>query len=176
MLSLHASQRLSHPLYNEEEEEEEEEEVLKEAEMALSEGGNSGGSGLVVFSEEQEALVIQSWNVMKKDAGALSLKFFLRIFEIAPSAALLFSFLRDSNLPLAKNPKLKTHAMSVFIMTCEAAAQLRKAGKVTVRDTTLKKLGATHVKHGVLTEHFEVIKNLLASLNVFTSEFRVDTV
>ncbi|TVT97538.1 hypothetical protein EJB05_57201, partial [Eragrostis curvula] len=73
-----------------------------------------------------------------------------RIFEIAPSAKQMFSFLRDSDVPLEKNPKLKTHAMSVFVMTCEAAAQLRKAGKVTVRDTTLKRLGASHVKYGVV--------------------------
>lgn len=80
------------------------------------------------------------------------------MFEIAPSAANMFSFLRDSNVPLEKNPKLKQHAMSVFVMTCESAAQLRKAGKVTVRETTLKKLGASHHNHGVVNEHFEVVR------------------
>lgn len=40
--------------------------------------------------------------------------------------------------------------------TCEAAVQLRKAGKVVVRDSTLKKIGATHFKYGVADEHFEV--------------------
>ncbi|KAF2305876.1 hypothetical protein GH714_008539 [Hevea brasiliensis] len=84
------------------------------------------------FTEEQEALVVKSWNVMKKNAAELGLKFFLKIFEIAPSAQKLFSFLKDSNVPLHQNPKLKPHAMSVFIMTCESAVQLRKAGKVTV--------------------------------------------
>ncbi|TVU32163.1 hypothetical protein EJB05_23883, partial [Eragrostis curvula] len=67
----------------------------------------------------------------------------------------MFLFLRDSDVTLEKNPKLKTHAMSVFVMTCEAAEQLRKAGKVTVRDTTLKRLGASHVKYGVADAHFE---------------------
>ncbi|XP_038983626.1 hemoglobin-2-like [Phoenix dactylifera] len=110
------------------------------------------------FTEEQEALVLASWKAMKKDAAAHGLKFFLRIFEIAPSATRLFSFLRDSDAPLESNPKLKTHAMSVFVMTCESAAQLRKAGKVTVRETTLKKLGASHFKSGVLDEHFEVTR------------------
>ncbi|ESR36387.1 hypothetical protein CICLE_v10029451mg [Citrus x clementina] len=110
------------------------------------------------FTEEQEALVVKSWNVMKKNAGELGLKFFLRIFEIAPSAQKLFSFLRDSNVPLEQNQKLKTHAMSVFVMTCESAVQLRKAGKVTVRESTLKKLGAVHFKYGVVNEHFEVTK------------------
>lgn len=39
-----------------------------------------------------------------------------RIFEIAPSAQKLFSFLRDSNVPVEQNPKLKPHAKSVFVM------------------------------------------------------------
>ena len=39
-----------------------------------------------------------------------------RLFEIIPSAAKRFSFLRDSNVPLEKNPKLKAHAMGVFVM------------------------------------------------------------
>ncbi|XP_027354442.1 non-symbiotic hemoglobin 1 [Abrus precatorius] len=110
------------------------------------------------FTEEQEALVVKSWNVMKKNSGELGLKFFLKIFEIAPSAQKLFSFLRDSKVPLEQNPKLKPHAMSVFVMTCESAVQLRKAGKVTVRESNLKKLGATHFKTGVANEHFEVTK------------------
>ncbi|XP_020091450.1 non-symbiotic hemoglobin 1-like [Ananas comosus] len=112
----------------------------------------------MAFSEEQEALVVNSWNVMKKDAASISLKFFLKIFEIAPSARQLFSFLRDSDVPLDKNPKLKAHAMSVFTMTCESAVQLRKSGEVTVRETTLKKLGSTHSKAGVADEHFEVVR------------------
>ncbi|KAI4295573.1 hypothetical protein L6164_035606 [Bauhinia variegata] len=110
------------------------------------------------FTEEQEALVVNSWSAMKKNSAELSLKFFLKVFEIAPSAQKLFSFLRDSKVPLEQNPKLKPHAMSVFVMTCESAAQLRKAGKVTVRESNLKRLGAVHFKSGVLDEHFEVVK------------------
>lgn len=102
------------------------------------------------FTEEQEALVVKSWNSMKKNAGELSLKFFLRfascfssfffvipglhsttkvfdtteniigrccrVFEIAPTAKKLFSFLRDSDVPPEQNPKLKPHAMTVFVM------------------------------------------------------------
>ncbi|GJN30762.1 hypothetical protein PR202_gb19098 [Eleusine coracana subsp. coracana] len=85
--------------------------------------------------------------------------------EIAPSAKQMFSFLRDSNVPLEKNPKLKTHAMSVFLMTCEAAAQLRKAGKITVRETTLKRLGASHLKYGVADAHFEASPTTIFSRN-----------
>ncbi|KAM1030790.1 hypothetical protein ACFX13_035361 [Malus domestica] len=96
--------------------------------------------------------------LMKQNAAELSLKFFLKIFEIAPSAQKLFSFLRDSDIPLEKNPKLKPHAMSVFVMTCESAVQLRKAGKVTVRESTLKRLGGVHFMSGVVDEHYEVTK------------------
>ncbi|KAL2512205.1 Non-symbiotic hemoglobin 1 [Abeliophyllum distichum] len=113
------------------------------------------------FTEEQEALVVKSWNVMKKNAGELGLKFFLRIFEIAPSAKNIFPFLKDSEVPLEQNPKLKPHAMTVFVMTCEAAVQLRKAGKVVVKDSNLKDLGSTHFKYGVADEHFEVTKYAL---------------
>ncbi|KAI8554355.1 hypothetical protein RHMOL_Rhmol05G0092500 [Rhododendron molle] len=148
------------------------------------------------FTEEQEALVVKSWNSMKKNAGELSLKFFLRfagrfssfffvipglqysttkvsdtteniigrlcrVFEIAPTAKKLFSFLRDSDVPLEQNPKLKPHAMTVFVMTCESAVQLRKAGKVTLRESNMGDLGATHFKYGVADEHFEVTKYAL---------------
>ncbi|GAB4837944.1 Non-symbiotic hemoglobin 1 [Ancistrocladus abbreviatus] len=120
--------------------------------------------GLVVvkaFSEEQEALVVKSWNAMKKNSGELGLKFFLRVFEIAPTAKKLFSFLRDSDVPLDKNPKLKAHALTVFVMTCESAIQLRKAGKATVRESNLKDLGEVHFKYGVVDEHFEVVRYAL---------------
>lgn len=125
--------------------------------MALAEGSGVSG-GAVSFSEEQEALVLKSWAIMKKDSANLGLRFFLKIFDIAPSAKQMFSFLRNSDVPLEKNPKLKTHAMSVFVMTCEAAVQLRKSGEVTVRETTLKRLGATHFKYGVADGHYEVTR------------------
>jgi hypothetical protein len=35
-------------------------------------------SEAIEFTEEQEALVVKSWNVMKKNAGELGLKFFLK--------------------------------------------------------------------------------------------------
>ncbi|XP_010255004.1 PREDICTED: non-symbiotic hemoglobin 1 isoform X2 [Nelumbo nucifera] len=109
------------------------------------------------FTEEQEALVVKSWNAMKKDAGELGMKFFLRVFEIAPSAQKLFSFLRGSDVSLEQNQKLKPHAKTVFVMTCESAVQLRKAGKVTVKDSSLKELGAVHFKYGVVPEHFDMM-------------------
>lgn len=44
-----------------------------------------------------------------------------------------------------------------LLQTCESAVQLRKAGKVTVRESNLKRIGAVHFKTGVVDEHFEVI-------------------
>lgn len=50
----------------------------------------------------------------------------------------------------------------MLLQTCDTAVQLCKAGKVTVRESNLKKLGATtHVKTGVENEHFKVYKLLL---------------
>nr|POE50286.1 hemoglobin-2 [Quercus suber] len=103
------------------------------------------------FTKEHEALVVKSWTEMKKNSGELAicniwkfkksigLRFFCWIFEIAPSAQKLFSFLKDSNVPIAQNPKLKSLAVTVFVMTCESAVQVRKAGKVTMTESTLKK-------------------------------------
>ncbi|KAL6498058.1 hypothetical protein OROGR_028455 [Orobanche gracilis] len=115
----------------------------------------------IVFTEEQEALVLKSWNAMKKDSEELSFKFFSKVLEIAPSAKNLFSFLKDSDIPLDQNPKLKPHARSVFLMTCESAVQLRKAGKVTVKESNLKKLGAIHFKKGIRPADFQVTKKAL---------------
>ncbi|XP_022944053.1 plastid division protein PDV2-like [Cucurbita moschata] len=122
--------------------------------------GTCGGEGRV-FTEQQEALVVKSWGVMKKNAADLALKLFLKIFEIAPSVKNLFSFLRDSKVPLEQNTKLKPHALSVFTMTCESAVQLRKGGIAAAKETTLKRLGASHLKYGVVDEHFEVLKYAL---------------
>ncbi|KAF3320446.1 Non-symbiotic hemoglobin [Carex littledalei] len=113
------------------------------------------------YTKEEEGLVVESWDIIKQDAAALGLKFFLRIFEIAPSSSGLFSFLRNSDVSLENNPKLKRHAMTVFSMTCDSAVQLQRIGKVIVRDTTVRKLGATHTKAGVSNEHFEVMKYAL---------------
>uniref|UniRef100_A0A7N2MZ58 Globin domain-containing protein n=1 Tax=Quercus lobata TaxID=97700 RepID=A0A7N2MZ58_QUELO len=120
----------------------------------VEEKRHCAGAGAVAvssgFTEEQEALVVKSWAAMKKNSGELGLKFFLKIFEIAPSAQKLFSFLKDSNVPLEQNPKLKSLVVTVFVMTCESDVQLRKAGKVTMTESTLKKVGGVHFKVGWL--------------------------
>ncbi|KAG8503202.1 hypothetical protein CXB51_001196 [Gossypium anomalum] len=108
------------------------------------------------FTEKQEGLVKESWEVLKQDIPHLSLRFFSLILEIAPSAKNMFSFLRESEEIPQNNPKLKAHAVKVFKMTCKSAIQLREKGEVVVADTTLKYLGTTHVKSGVKYPHFEV--------------------
>ncbi|XP_078178494.1 anaerobic nitrite reductase HB1-like [Carex rostrata] len=110
------------------------------------------------FTKEQEQLVLRSWNEMKKDSASIALKFFLRIFEIAPSAKEMFSFLRDSDVPLEKNTKLKAHAITVFNTTCETAIQLHEVGAVTLKETTIKRLAPKHAMAGVKDAHFEVVK------------------
>lgn len=49
---------------------------------------------------------------------SLSLSPIVRIFEIAPAAKQMFSFLRDSgdDVPLENHPKVKAHAVTVFVM------------------------------------------------------------
>uniref|UniRef100_A0A0E0PQ00 Globin domain-containing protein n=1 Tax=Oryza rufipogon TaxID=4529 RepID=A0A0E0PQ00_ORYRU len=106
------------------------------------------------FSETQEELVLRSWQSMKKDSESIALKFFLRIFEIAPAAKQMFSFLRDSgdDVPLESHPKVKA---------CESATQLRKTGDVKVREATLRRLGATHV---VKTALLDTIKDAVPEM------------
>lgn len=71
---------------------------------------------------------------------------------------------------ICRKPLLK---LSSSPQTCESAVQLRKAGKVTVRETTLKRLGASHFKYGVVNEHFEVIDsdNSFCDLRSFAHKF-----
>ncbi|XP_062091930.1 non-symbiotic hemoglobin 2 [Humulus lupulus] len=113
------------------------------------------------FSEKQESLVKESWEAMKLDIPHHSLRFFSLILEIAPAAKNMFSFLRDSDEVPQNNPKLKAHAVKVFKMTCEAAIQLREKGEVVVPDSSLKHLGSVHLKNGVISPHFEVVKEAL---------------
>nr|AZL41265.1 class II non-symbiotic haemoglobin [Datisca glomerata] len=112
------------------------------------------------FTEKQEALVKNSWEVLKQDIPHYSLRFFTLILEIAPAAKNMFSFLKDSDEIPQNNPKLKAHAVKVF-KTCESAIQLKEKGEVVVEDTTLKYLGSVHLKKGVIDPHFEVVKEAL---------------
>ncbi|GJX16529.1 non-symbiotic hemoglobin 2 [Tanacetum coccineum] len=113
------------------------------------------------FSEKQEALVKESWMVMKEDIPALSLYLYKMILEIAPEARGLFSFLKDTTGLPQNNPKLKSHAVKVFKMVCEAAIQLREKGEVVILGSTLKYMGTVHVQKGIVDSQFEIIKEAL---------------
>ncbi|XP_042512459.1 non-symbiotic hemoglobin 2 [Macadamia integrifolia] len=113
------------------------------------------------FTEQQEALVTEAWEIMKQNVPQLSFRFFTKIFEIAPAAKGMFSFMMDTNEIPENNPRLKVHAMKVFKMTCESAVQLREKGEVVVADNTLKNLGSVHLKKGVIDAHFGVVKEAL---------------
>lgn len=110
------------------------------------------------FTEKQEALVKDTWAILKKDAGHHALALFLTVFEIAPSSKRLFSFLKDSDVPIEKNPKLKSHALKVFVIICEAATSLRKKGEVSTPGSTMKDMANSHIISGVVDEHYEVVK------------------
>ncbi|CAI9773024.1 unnamed protein product [Fraxinus pennsylvanica] len=112
----------------------------------------------MVFSEKQESLVKESWEVMKQNVPELSLRLFTLIMEDAPEAKNMFSFLQNTDEIPQNNPKLRAHAVKVFKTTCESAIQLHEKGKVVVADTTLKWLGAVHLQKGVMYPHFEVVK------------------
>ncbi|KAI7749839.1 hypothetical protein M8C21_027504 [Ambrosia artemisiifolia] len=113
------------------------------------------------FSERQETLVKESWAVMKEDIPNLSVYLYEMILEIAPEVRGLFSFLKDTNELPKNNPKLKSHAVKVFKMVCEAAIQLREKGEVVITGSTLKYLGSVHLQKGIVDPQFEVVKEAL---------------
>ncbi|KAK1409652.1 hypothetical protein QVD17_36181 [Tagetes erecta] len=113
------------------------------------------------FSEKQEALVKESWDVMKEDIHELSLYLYQMILEIAPEAKGLFSFLKDTDEIPRNNAKLRSHAVKVFKMVCEAAIQLREKGEVVISGSTLKYLGSVHLQKGIVDAHFEIVKEAL---------------
>ncbi|MCO5550792.1 hypothetical protein L7F22_004283 [Adiantum nelumboides] len=110
------------------------------------------------FTTKQETLVKDTWAILKKDAARHGLALFLTVFEIAPAAKKLFSFLKDSDVPLEKNPKLKAHALQVFVVICEAASSLSKKGQVLTPGSTLKDMAHAHVVSGVVDEHYDVVR------------------
>ncbi|KAJ7290895.1 hypothetical protein O6H91_05G070500 [Diphasiastrum complanatum] len=115
----------------------------------------------VTFSKDQGQIVKESWQILKPNMAETSIKFFLNIFEIAPAAIGMFSFLRDSSVPLEKNAKLKAHALIIFKLTCESAVQLSEQGSLVKLTPTLRKLGQSHHLLGVVDAHFEVVKSAL---------------
>lgn len=136
----------------------ENERVLSHAKLAVRKDLHGGVYVKAAFTSKQEALVKDTWAILKKDAAHHGLSLFLTVFEIAPAAKKLFPFLRDSNVPLEKNPKLKAHALQVFVIICEAATSLSKKGEVLTPGSTLKDMAHAHVISGVVDEHYDVVR------------------
>ncbi|KAM4094405.1 hypothetical protein ACB094_06G192900 [Castanea mollissima] len=100
------------------------------------------------FTGKQEALVKESWKVMKQNIPEHSLRFFTLILEMAPAVKNMLPFLKDSDEIPQNDPTLKAHAFIVFKM-------------VVLRDVLLKHLGSVHLEKGVVDSHFEVGKEAL---------------
>lgn len=114
-----------------------------------------------VYSKESVALVKQSWELLKVDAQANAVAFFKEVFEIAPAAKGFFSFMQDTSIPFEDNPKVKFHALQVFKLTGDAAAQLGEKGAYELLQSRLHSLAAKHLSKGVQDAHFEVVKEAL---------------
>ncbi|KAK9265900.1 hypothetical protein L1049_012453 [Liquidambar formosana] len=67
------------------------------------------------FTEKEEPLVKESWEVLKQYIPQQSVHFFTLILEIAPGAKSMFSYLKDSDEIPQNNPKLKAHAVKKYI-------------------------------------------------------------
>ena len=97
-------------------------------------------------------LVQESWVLVEKDIDAHGVKFFMRIFEIAPGALQLFSFRGEANL--SKSPALQAHASTVMRTVGQAVAGLSDVKSLI---PVLQSLGAAHSKYGVQPEHFPIV-------------------
>jgi hemoglobin-like flavoprotein len=131
--------------------------------------GGGGGSG---ESEESEAaaevskdrtrskdttmLVQESWELVEKDLETHGIKFFMRIFEIAPAALQLFSFKDDPDLP--NSPQLRKHAGEVMRTVGQAVAGLEDVAALV---PVLQALGERHSGYGVVPNHFPIVGEAL---------------
>ncbi|KAI6676580.1 hypothetical protein NL676_037376 [Syzygium grande] len=115
----------------------------------------------MALTEKQEALVKESWEILKQNVPEYSIRLFLRMMEVAPQAKNMFSFLRDSDEIPQNNPKLQAHAMKVFKLTCESVVQLRECGAIAIAGSAMKHLGSVHLRIGVTGRDFDVVRDVL---------------
>ena len=109
-------------------------------------------------AERNRALVQSSWTIIKADRQQVGIKFFLKIFEIAPAALQLFSF-KDER-PLESSAGLKVHAMLVMKTVGEAVAGLKDIPALV---PVLVNLATRHADFSVKQEHFPVVGQALLS-------------
>lgn len=107
-------------------------------------------------------LVQDSWALVEPDIEEHGVKFFMRIFEIAPPALQLFSF-RDE-VHLEQSPALRAHASVVMRTVGQAVAGLSDLQTLV---PVLQRLGAGHAEYGVQPEHFAIVgSSLLWTLEI----------
>mmetsp|Transcript_10698 Transcript_10698/g.26475 ORF Transcript_10698/g.26475 Transcript_10698/m.26475 type:complete len:153 (+) Transcript_10698:64-522(+) len=110
------------------------------------------------MASEHKQLVQDSWALVEKDLDAHGIKFFMRIFTIAPQAQGLFSFKDLPKEDLEKSPELAKHAGTVMRTVGKAVAGLSNLEALV---PVLQKLGAAHAKYGVKPEHFPIVGEAL---------------
>eukprot|EP00961_Rhodomonas_salina_P166882 2249110-Rhodomonas_salina.1 len=96
-------------------------------------------------------LVQETWVLVEAKLEAHAVKFFLKIFEIAPPALQLFSF--KDEVPLAQSPGMKKHAIGVMKTVGDAVAGLSDVKSLV---PVLEALGGRHAQYGVQPEHFAI--------------------
>mmetsp|Transcript_1720 Transcript_1720/g.3029 ORF Transcript_1720/g.3029 Transcript_1720/m.3029 type:complete len:170 (+) Transcript_1720:20-529(+) len=101
-------------------------------------------------------LVQGTWRLVEQDLDAHGIKFFMRIFEIAPPALQLFSF--KNEVPLEESPGMKKHAASVMRTVGAAVAGLSDLAALV---PVLQALGTRHDAYGVQPAHFAIVGEAL---------------
>ena len=109
-----------------------------------------------VHTRAHRLQVQESWAIVAQDLDTHGIKFFLRIFEIAPPALQLFSFKDDADL--ASSPAMKKHAASVMNTVGAAVAGLSDVASLI---PVLQALGKRHANYGVESAHFAVVGEAL---------------
>ena len=100
-----------------------------------------------------------------------------RIFAIAPAATGLFSFLKGvTGEDIYSDERLIKHASKV-VETVSTAVQMVENEKLDDLIPILHKLGAAHVKYGVLPPHYDVVgQALIETLEAALSESFTDEI
>jgi hemoglobin-like flavoprotein len=99
---------------------------------------------------------------VEPDIEEHGVKFFMRIFEIAPPALQLFSF--KDEVQLEQSPAMRAHASVVMRTVGQAVAGLSDLQTLV---PVLQKLGAGHAEYNVQPEHFAIVgSSLLWTLEI----------
>ncbi|XP_062503732.1 neuroglobin-like [Corticium candelabrum] len=111
------------------------------------------------LTQQQIEAVQLTWKAVKQDLQGHGIKFFVRIFDIAPGAQQIFAKFRD--LPkdeLPSNPDVQKHALNVMETVGSAVDGLDDLEALT---PVLLDLGAKHVQWDVQEEHFDIVGQAL---------------